>query len=151
MLIRVISTVIISITLPAQWDTSMIVTTEISRRTASHLLWSVDRLTRKQHTLAFCLCKATVFAQVQYSEGFQKIWVFANWRNILGTKLHWNDLLQTHHSLVHHCCLYSHRSHCTLPTMVHNGSWFYSWTVCDCHIDKQVPLKEAVVQINCVT
>jgi len=51
-LIRVISTVIISITLPAQWDTSMIVTTEISKRTASHLLCSVHSLPMKQHTLA---------------------------------------------------------------------------------------------------
>lgn len=51
-LIRVISTVIVSITLPAQWDTSMIVTTEISRRTASHLLCSVDSLPTEQHTLA---------------------------------------------------------------------------------------------------
>lgn len=120
MLIRVISTVIISITLPAQRDTSMIVTTEISNRIASHLLCSAESLPTKQYMLTQSLPEYII------TEGFQKIWVFANWRNILGTKLHWNDHLQTHHSLVHHCCLYSHHCHCTLPTLVYNGSWFYS-------------------------
>lgn len=56
-LIRVISAVIISITFPAQRDASMIVTTEISIRTASHLLCSVESLPMTQHTLAYSLDK----------------------------------------------------------------------------------------------
>lgn len=77
-----------------------------------------------------------------YWKDFRKLKMFITWINVFGTKLCWNDLLlQTYHSLVHRCCPCSHHSHCTLPTVVCNGSWFYSWTACGCHTDKQGPLK----------
>lgn len=67
---------------------------------------------------------------------------FIAWRNIRSiTSFQKKAFPYTYHSLVHHCCLCSHHTHCILPTVEYSGNWFYSWIRCGYHTDRQDPLK----------